>query len=115
MLTIQSSKSQIVCLLIFKVNQDSLGDFILLQLWAPEGGRVSELYPYAIKVVPKPVLSHKSTNVTTLQGAVARNDTAASLLSFLNKYWYFVARSFDIQSKTVGPIPALGCSQYSIN
>ena len=29
MQTLQSSKSLIVCLLIFKVNQDSLGDFIL--------------------------------------------------------------------------------------
>ena len=32
MLTLQSLKSQIVCLLIFKVNQDSLGDVILLTL-----------------------------------------------------------------------------------
>ena len=30
MLTLQSSKSRIVCLLIFKVNQDSLGEVILL-------------------------------------------------------------------------------------
>ena len=30
MLTLQSSKYRIVCLLIFKVNQDSLGDVILL-------------------------------------------------------------------------------------
>ena len=30
MLTLQSFKSRIVCLLIFKVNQDSLGDVILL-------------------------------------------------------------------------------------
>ena len=30
MLTLQSSKSQIVCSLIFKVNQDSQGDVILL-------------------------------------------------------------------------------------
>ena len=32
MLTLKSSKSRIVCLLIFKVNQDSLGDVILLTL-----------------------------------------------------------------------------------
>ena len=30
MLTLQSSKSRFVCLLIFKVNQDTLGDVILL-------------------------------------------------------------------------------------
>ena len=29
MLTLQSSKSRIVCLLMFKVNQDSIGDVIL--------------------------------------------------------------------------------------
>ena len=51
MLILQSSKSQIVCLLIFKVNQDSLGDAILLTsqgvsftevqegLKCPEGGQ----------------------------------------------------------------------------
>ena len=30
MLTLQSSKSRVACLLMFKVNQDSLGDVILL-------------------------------------------------------------------------------------
>ena len=34
MLTLQSSKSRIVCLLIFKVKRDSQGDYILL---TPQG------------------------------------------------------------------------------
>ena len=37
MLTLQSSKSQIVCLLIFKVNQDTLGDVIYGTERSPKG------------------------------------------------------------------------------